>query len=103
MRFVTAADLPGTLDNFGRQGQRCGVLVHSAGIGSAAPHARCILPSEPEGYARGLYATLRKLDQAGNDIILVEVIPQDPAWAAVADRLRRATFGSGAEQSGPAG
>ena len=102
MRLVTADDLPGTLDNFSRQGQHCGVLVHSAEIWSAA-HTRCILPSEPEGYARGLYATLRKLDQAGNDIILVEVIPQDPAWAAVADRLRRATFGSGAEQSGTAG
>jgi L-threonylcarbamoyladenylate synthase len=54
------------------------------------------LPDDPEGYARGLYAALRELDQAGNDVIVVENIPAEPAWAAVADRLRRAARGSGA-------
>ncbi|MGA7986693.1 MAG: Sua5 family C-terminal domain-containing protein, partial [Burkholderiales bacterium] len=42
------------------------------------------------GYARRLYAALRELDAAGCAQILVERPPEDPAWAAVRDRLGRA-------------
>ncbi len=49
------------------------------------------LPDEPDGYGRHLYAALRELDAAGCGRIVVEAPPQTPAWAAVADRLRRAT------------
>jgi L-threonylcarbamoyladenylate synthase len=53
------------------------------------------LPDEPEGYARGLYAALRELDQQANELIVVENIPETASWAAVADRLRRSACGSG--------
>lgn len=49
------------------------------------------LPEDPDGYARGLYATLRELDQAGHAGILIERVPDDERWLAVRDRLRRAT------------
>ena len=48
----------------------------------------------PEGaapYASFLYEALHELDQAGADRILIEQPPQDPAWAAVNDRLGRAS------------
>lgn len=50
------------------------------------------LPSDPEGYARGLYAGLRNLDRAGYSRLLIQLPPQQPAWLAVRDRLRRASL-----------
>jgi L-threonylcarbamoyladenylate synthase len=47
------------------------------------------LPAEPAEYARGLYATLHDLDEAGAAAIVVQAVPGDEAWWAVADRLAR--------------
>lgn len=51
------------------------------------------LPLDPEAYARGLYAALRKLDDAAYDSIEVVSPPDTPAWLAIRDRLRRACTG----------
>jgi L-threonylcarbamoyladenylate synthase len=48
------------------------------------------MPREPHRYAQRLYAALRELDSAGCEAILVEAPPEEPQWAAVLDRLRRA-------------
>ena len=48
------------------------------------------MPREPGGYAQRLYAALRELDGTGCEAILVEAPPEEPAWAAVRDRLERA-------------
>jgi L-threonylcarbamoyladenylate synthase len=50
-----------------------------------------IASTDADTYARELYATLRKLDAAGADLIIV----QRPPWPAVIDRLMRAAAGSG--------
>ena len=50
-----------------------------------------VLPSEPQGYARELYAALHRLDDAGCDAIVIARVDESEAWAAVRDRLRRAT------------
>jgi L-threonylcarbamoyladenylate synthase len=47
------------------------------------------LANDPVLYGRDLYAALRRLDQTGSPIILVEPPPHDPAWEAVHDRLKR--------------
>lgn len=56
--------------------------------------ARCtpliVLPDAPEGYARGLFAALHEVDAAGVDLVVIERVPDDPPWLAVADRLTRA-------------
>src|SRR5262249_46307512 len=49
------------------------------------------LPPEPAGFSRGLYAALHALDDEGCETILVAEVPADPAWAAVRDRLTRAS------------
>lgn len=49
-----------------------------------------VLPRDPQRYARHLYATLHELDDAGVRTIVVERVPDDEAWCAVADRLARA-------------
>jgi L-threonylcarbamoyladenylate synthase len=49
------------------------------------------MPRDPTAYAQKLYASLRELDGAGCDAILIETPPAAPAWEAVLDRLRKAT------------
>jgi len=54
------------------------------------PAETIAMPLDPVGYAHELYAALRSADARGAALILVEAPPAEPAWAAVADRLRRA-------------
>jgi L-threonylcarbamoyladenylate synthase len=54
--------------------------------GRAVVHA---LGDDPAAYAHGIYATLHALDAEGVDAIVVEPVPDDERWAAIADRLRR--------------
>jgi L-threonylcarbamoyladenylate synthase len=49
------------------------------------------LTLDPETYARNLYARLRLLDTQGLRAIYIEIPPDLPEWAAVRDRLMRAT------------
>lgn len=53
---------------------------------------------KPETYAHNLYNHLRTLDSAGCARILVQQVPDDERWAAIVDRLRRA---SGIDESDP--
>jgi L-threonylcarbamoyladenylate synthase len=57
-----------------------------------ANSARSIqMPSDPAHYAAALYETLHRLDEEGLDWIAVEMPPDEPAWAGVRDRLKRAS------------
>jgi L-threonylcarbamoyladenylate synthase len=71
-----------------RRGAKVAVLAFSRPDARAARWLR--MPRDPAGYAHRLYAALRELDAAGCAQILVERPPEDPAWAAVRDRLGRA-------------
>jgi len=46
---------------------------------------------KPDAYAHNLYNNLRTLDRAGCVKILVQELPQDERWAAILDRLQRAS------------
>ncbi len=48
------------------------------------------MPADPGRYAAALYATLHALDEEGFDRIIVEAPPEEGAWLAIRDRLRRA-------------
>lgn len=50
---------------------------------------RVRMPDEPGAYAQRLYGALHELDDAGCALIVVERVPDSPAWAAVRDRLER--------------
>lgn len=52
---------------------------------------RIQMPTDAAAYAKRLYAELHALDSAALDWIAVEAPPSDPSWAAVHDRLLRAT------------
>lgn len=95
MRLASPQQLPALLGELQRSGRRCGLLAYGA---PALPVAeRRQLPDDAQGYAHGFYAALRELDQSGVELIVVEAIPTTPAWAAVADRMRRAVCGSGGQ------
>jgi len=95
MRLIASERLLDFLNAQRHKGDVCGVLSHSLPPHAGMPHLWRMLPADPVGYAHALYAALRDMDHAGISLITVEALPDDPAWAAVADRLRRAVAGAG--------
>src|SRR6185503_1515996 len=82
---------PGELeDAASRLSGRVGILLRGD---SPAPAAAAVarLPGDPAGYARGLYAALRDLEDADCAAIVIEQVPGGPDWDAVRDRLARAS------------
>jgi L-threonylcarbamoyladenylate synthase len=69
-------------------------LEGSPGDAPAGVDHHLCLPAEPGGYGRLLYAALHTLDELGCARIVVEAPPEEPAWAAIADRLSRAAQGT---------
>ena len=49
-----------------------------------------VAPETPDDFAHNLYAALRRLDDSGCRMIVVEEPPTLPEWVAVRDRLARA-------------
>ncbi|HTY88814.1 MAG TPA: L-threonylcarbamoyladenylate synthase [Candidatus Acidoferrum sp.] len=49
-----------------------------------------VIPHDAEAFARAIYAELHRCDAKGAEWIVVEALPETPAWAGIADRLRRA-------------
>ncbi|HJW25664.1 MAG TPA: L-threonylcarbamoyladenylate synthase [Rhodocyclaceae bacterium] len=95
LRLVAPERFLELLNAMRHSGRRCAALCHSQLPQAGMPHVFHCLPADPAGYAHELYAALRDLDHTGVDLIVVEALPADPAWAAVGDRLRRAAAGAG--------
>ncbi len=75
-----AADLPG----------RVGALVRSE-IAFPEGVLSLRLPTDPAGYARDLYASLRELEDRGCTSICIESVAATSEWDAIRDRLTRAS------------
>ncbi len=78
------------------QAAAAGVAVWAFGAkpsGSAATWR--VAPNDAAQYATALYATLRELDALAAAAIWLERPPENAAWTAIHDRLRRAQTGSG--------
>lgn len=76
-------------------GERTGVLARSE---HAAHYRADVVVSlgadgDAEAVARGLYAALRRFDEAGATYILAEALAEDGLGAAVMNRLRKAAAG----------
>jgi len=55
------------------------------------------LPDDPTAAAAALYALLRELDATSADLLILEMVPDGPAWSVVADRLSRAAAPASAQ------
>jgi L-threonylcarbamoyladenylate synthase len=49
-----------------------------------------VIPHDAEAFARAIYAQLHESDEAGAELIVVEVLPETDEWRALSDRLNRA-------------
>jgi L-threonylcarbamoyladenylate synthase len=87
--LVPAEAVAGEVTACRARGLRTGALERAPGSAIEAPDE--VLPDEPAGYAAGLYAALHRLEDAGCDVIVIAAPPGGGAWAAVRDRLRRAS------------
>jgi L-threonylcarbamoyladenylate synthase len=52
-----------------------------------------VIPHDAEAFGRSIYAELHHCDQAGAELIIVEALPETGEWAAIQDRLKRASAG----------
>jgi L-threonylcarbamoyladenylate synthase len=91
-RIVSKAILSFEIKQLNNGGQRVALLCISDAAHDACPVAEYSqMPGDPAGYGRALYASLRRFDAAGFDLILIEAPPDSEPWRAVRDRLQRAT------------
>ncbi len=59
-------------------------------FGNAKSEGQIRMPDNPGAFAAALYAALYRIDETGVEKIYIQTPPDDPAWEAVHDRLRRA-------------
>ena len=103
LRLCAMEALPAAVKAALQQGKRVAVLAPGRlpGIAPSLPAnqqiIRRIASADFAQYAHDLYATLRELDATDCDLILVAAPPDNLAWSAINDRLRRAAAGSGNE------
>jgi len=91
-RVVSKAIIPAEIKRLSTGGQRVALLCMSNIDHESCHVAECMhMPGDPAGYGRALYASLRRVDAAGLDLILVEAPPDSEPWRAVRDRLQRAS------------
>ncbi len=94
LQLAAVADLDATARLALAAGRRIAVL---AALPLTLDHPDivwCPASADPARFAHDLYARLRELDAMGRDLILVAAPPDEEAWRAVSDRLRRAAAGS---------
>jgi len=87
--LVAAADLPARLAAL--RGKKLAVLARAEAPAGLKDVSWQTAPRAAAGYAHELYASLRRLDALGCDVILVEAPPSAPEWQGVNDRLKRAS------------
>lgn len=76
-------------DFSGKKG-RIGVLAYRGQTDCALAYRVIPMPVDSQAYAQNLYHSLRALDHAGLDLILVEQPPVTKEWQAINDRINKA-------------
>jgi L-threonylcarbamoyladenylate synthase len=89
VRLVPGGELTASVALAAERGS-VAVLSHQPGPAPRPGVHWQALPDNPVGYAHQLYAALRAADETNPLEILVERVPENDAWAAIADRLERA-------------
>ncbi len=69
-------------------------VVPASTVPASIVQASICLPEDAAAYAQNLYASLRELDQAAADVIVVQAPPEGTEWHGIRDRLTRAAHDS---------
>ena len=96
LTILSRSMLAPTIDRLLQEGSKVALMHHTeleqlidpariAGLAGRAP-----MSFDPERYAHDLYAGLRRLDQLGADLIVIEELPHLDQWRAIEDRIGRA-------------
>ena len=89
LQLVPAAELAARLTAL--RGRKIAVLARAEAPSGLKDVYWQAAPRAVAEYAHELYASLRRLDDLGCELILVEAPPAVPDWQGVNDRLRRAS------------
>jgi len=88
--WTDTPDLLRQLTQANRPARSTHIIAHTR-IPAADPFAGVsVIPHDAEAFGRALYAELHRCDDSDVPVIVVEAIPPEPEWEAIADRLRRA-------------
>jgi L-threonylcarbamoyladenylate synthase len=79
------------IDDLCANGKNIGILAFSKAMAAVPCQNLIQLPEQAAHYETALYSSLRELDKLQLDMILIEQPPDTEAWAAVNDRLSKAT------------
>jgi L-threonylcarbamoyladenylate synthase len=95
--MVPVSEWDGEVERRLKAGQKLAFLTRTIEKPSAPSETKAArnflrLPEDPAGYAHGLYAALRDLDECRADAMLIEALPDGEAWRGARDRLNRATY-----------
>lgn len=93
VRLMDARALQTALDVLGPEGSGIAIWSRAALRTASRQVLRRRMPDDPADVARQLFAVLREFDAAGVRLIWIEPPPEQPEWAGVHDRLRRAAAG----------
>ncbi len=84
-------DLRSQMRRAGVEASTAHILAHHAIPGSDVASHVCVIPSEPEAFARALYAEWHRCDELRASVIVMEAVPATAEWRAIVDRLDRAS------------
>ena len=89
-KWDSAEDLQLQVSNYKLQRRDVWVIAHTNIPLQHGAERVSVIPHDPEAFARALYAELHRCDEEGAKLIVVEALPDEPAWRGIADRLARA-------------
>lgn len=90
LSWADEADLKFQISNLKSGIHHCHVIAHTRIPPGEGLDRVSVIPRDAGAFARAIYAELHRCDEAGADLIVIEALPETAAWAAIADRLRRA-------------
>ncbi len=89
--LVRSESLYGKIEACKASGLTVAVMSFTSSPSSFSDIAWMVASGNPVDFAHNLYRNLRFLDRQSCDYLLVESVPDEKAWKAIADRLRRAS------------
>jgi L-threonylcarbamoyladenylate synthase len=91
LELVASDDLEARASEIAEQDQKVAVLAMRPPLNAQRHMTWINAGKRPDVYAHNLYNHLRTLDRAGCVKIFVQSLPPDERWAAILDRLQRAS------------